>query len=241
MKTILFLIGLIPLFLQAQQKLIVYDERAELRTVSAFTEIRVEGGIDVYLSPDPIQKLVVSAATDAFRNNIITEVDGKQLRIYQRSDRKGSSGVNKKMKVYISAPVLEKIVAIGASDVFVQGVLKGKVLNLQLSGASDFAGAVEVDQLVISQSGSSDARLNGKAKSMDIVLSGASDLKGFDCRANAVKAYVSGASKLEITVDEELSVMASGASDVIYKGKGVIKKQTVSGASTLKALDSERL
>lgn len=238
MKYLLLLVGWMPFWVRAQDKQIVFDDMVEVRALSSFKEIQVEGGIDVYLSPDSKQKVVVSASTEAFRRLIITEVVGNTLHIHPAPQRRYSS-INRKMKVYISIPVLEKLTASGASDVFVQGILKAASLVLNMSGASDFAGAVQVDQLLISQSGSSDIKLNGSAKKMQVTVSGASNLKGYDCIVDDLIATASGASTIEITANGELELNASGASDILFKGTGVVKKQVSTGASSIKALRKE--
>lgn len=223
----------------SQQKIIL-DNNAEVRQVAHFSEIEVEGGIDVYFSPDVKRQLVVSATPVVIRNLINTEVIGNRLKIYSSPDRRHVAW-GRKMIVYVSAPYVEKIIANGASDVHIQGILKVEKLTMQLSGASDFFGSVKVEDLSIQQSGSSDVTITGEVKSMKVVLSGASDLNGFQCQADYLNANVSGASNLQITVNEELDVSASGASDVRFKGKGILKKQSSSGASSIKAVDSERL
>ncbi len=237
MKKWMFIFILLPSFLTAQEKTIVYDEMAEERKLPAFTELSVEGGINVYLSPFGKQAVAVSAREAGFRDLIVTEVEGGRLRI-RMGTRKGSSRGDMRLKVYVSVPRLEKIIANGASDIFVNGILKGDELQIQLNGASDFAGAVDVEKLRIQQTGASDSRLSGRVNQLQVQLSGASDMKSYGCAVNDLEAMVSGASRLEVNVNRELTVTASGASDVFYKGKGVVKKLTSTGASTIRAVIS---
>lgn len=236
MKFILLLIGLSPFCLLAQDKMIVYDEMIEERSVGAFSEIQVEGGIDVYISQDPRQKVVVSASTEANRDLIITEVEGNKLKIHSAPTRR-YNGENRKMKVYISSGELKRITASGASDIYIHGILKGKKMSIHLSGASDFAGAVQFEELAIAQSGSSDAKLSGAVNNFNAVVTGASDLKAYACKVDKLKAVASGASQIEITVEKEMDLVASGASDIYYKGKGVVIKQVSTGASSIKSVD----
>lgn len=228
LKFILILLILSPLCLSAQDKLIIHDANAQERKLPSFSKINISGGIDLYLTPDERQTVVVSG------EGIKTEVNGSELKVY--SERSFKMG---KRRVYISIPVLEKLVSSGASDVYVKGILTGKDLQIHFNGASDFSGAVKVENLVLQQSGSSDITLSGSVTQMDLVLSGASDLNGFDCKVEVLNATVSGASQLDITVHKELNVTASGASDVRYKGRAVLKKQITTGASSIKSVDSE--
>ncbi len=75
--------------------------------------------------------------------------------------------------------------------------------------------------------------LTGTAEKLSIEANGASSFKGFDFAANYCDAHASGASDITITVNKELSARATGASDVHYKGNGVIRDIKTSGASSV--------
>lgn len=217
--------------LRAQDKVIVNDPHAQVRNVGSFSEISVGGSIDLYLSPDDHEVVVVSASDPQLRDRIKTYVEGNQLKI--GFDSKGfvrwPSGM--KLKAYVSFRALSKVTASGSSDVYVNGVIKGEKLAIHLSGASDFKGAVDVAELTLDQSGSSDSQISGRATRLKVDLSGASDLKGFELQTDYCDIEASGASDSQITVNKELSVHASGASDVSYKGSATTKEVHTSGAS----------
>ena len=59
------------------------------------------------------------------------------------------------------------------------------------------------------------------------------DFKGFDLATNYCDAEVSGATSVNITVNKELYANASGASDVRFKGEGLIRDIKTSGASNV--------
>jgi hypothetical protein len=75
--------------------------------------------------------------------------------------------------------------------------------------------------------------VSGTAMQLTIDASGASDFRGFELSTDYCDAKASGASDINITVNKELSAHASGASDVQYKGGGVIKEIKSSGASSV--------
>ena len=110
---------------------------------------------------------------------------------------------------------------------------------MQLSGASSLKGEVKFTDLVIGQSGASDSKITGSVTNLDIDVSGASDFKGFDLITENCKAEASGASDIRITVNKDLRVNASGASDVEYKGSAMISDFKTSGASSLKKRNSK--
>jgi hypothetical protein len=218
---------------EAQDKVVVNDPNAQLRQVSGFNEISVSGGIDLYLSPDEKETVVVSANDNRYRDRIITRVVDNRLEIYY--DNKGNMRWpdNMKLKAYVSFKTLQKVKASGSSDVYVNGVIKSDKLDISLSGSSDFKGAIKVGELVLNQSGSSDSRLSGSADRVRIDISGASDVKGYELVVNYCDAEASGASDIQITVNKELSARASGASDINYKGNGVINDVKSSGSSSV--------
>lgn len=220
--------------LKAQEKVFITDPNAQKRDVSSFNEISVSGSIDLFLSPDEKETVVVSANDNRYRDRIVTRVVNNRLEIY--FDNKGNFRWpdNMKLKAYVSFKTLQKIKASGSSDVFVNGVIKSENLELSLSGSSDFQGAMHVESLVLHQSGSSDSRISGKAERIKIDVSGASDVKGYDMEVNYCEVEASGASDIQITVNKEMSARASGASDIYYKGNGVIREVKSSGASSVK-------
>jgi hypothetical protein len=157
-------------------------------------------------------------------------VDGI-LRISYNSNGSWGSG-NKKLRAYISVKQLDKLTVSGSCDVFIKGTLKSDELLISQSGASDLKGSsFDVQRLTISLSGASDMTIGGKAARLKVEASGASDFKGYDLTAEFCDADASGASDIHITVNKELNVKASGASDVKYKGDALIRDMKTSGAS----------
>ncbi len=219
--------------LAQEEKIIVNDKNAQARNVSGFKEISVAGGIDLYLSPDDKETVVVSASDEKYRDHIVTRVVDGRLEIYF-DERKGWRWPsNMRLKAYVSFRSLKRLLASGSSDVFVNGIIKSDQLRVDLSGASDFKGAIDVNELVMEQSGSSDSRISGRADRLKIGVSGASDMKAYDLQVNYCDANASGASDIQITVNKELSAKASGASDIEYRGSGLTKEIKTSGSSSV--------
>jgi Putative auto-transporter adhesin, head GIN domain len=216
----------------AQQTMIT-DANAEQRTLTgSFNAIKVSGGIDLYLSQYETESVAVSASEDQYRERIKTVIENGTLKIYYDGDKMWNTG-NKKLKAYVSFKNLENLTASGASDVVVAGSIAVTALRIDCSGASDFKGAVKVDKLTIELSGASDAKISGTASEVSIQSSGASDVKAYELVTDNCTAKASGASDINITVNKELNVNVSGASDVFYKGSAVIRDMHSSGASTV--------
>mgnify|MGYP000984081485 CR=1 FL=1 len=235
MKKVFFLLTVLCFSTIAfTQKQFVVDPNAEIRTVNgSYNKIIVSGGIDLYLSQSDKEELAVSASEEKYIAGIKTKVEDNTLRIYYEGDKIWNNR-NKNMRAYVSFIELQKLEASGASDILVAGEIKVPSLQLKLSGASDFKGSVTVSTLTMDLSGASDVNINGTASVVNIESSGASDIKGYDLVTDVCTAKASGASDVNITVNKELNAHASGASEIYYKGSGVIKEIESSGASSIK-------
>lgn len=229
--TILLL--LLPAVLMAQKQ-VINDPNVQPRTIGSFHAIKVNNAIDLYLSQSDEEALAVSAVKEEFRDRIKTVVEDGVLKITYDDDAKWWKG-NKKLKAYVSFKTLDRLIATGASDVIVNGTLKVNDLAISMGGASDLkiAGTLEANSLDITLSGASDATINGKVNKLKVDANGASDFKGFDLVSDNCEVDASGASDVKITVNKELNARASGASDVHYKGDGVIRDLKTSGASSV--------
>ena len=232
-KLFIWLAGCFLMLTAHAQKTIINDPNAEVRPVKGFHGIEVSNAINLYLSQGDQETVVVSANDLKWREYIRTEVDNGILKIWLDT-RKWSRG-NVKIKAYVSFTNLDRLSAAGASDVFVDGVITGDDLFIDLNGASDFKGAINVKHLRLDQSGASDAHVTGIVSELaEIHSSGASDVKGYDLTIRNCSVHASGASDIRVTVHNELTADLSGASTVFYKGEAVVRDVRTSGASAVK-------
>ena len=234
MKKLLFFV--VSVFLAGSvfaQKTVINDPNAEIRNVKGFHAIQVSHAINLYLTQSNEEAVAVSAKDTKYRERIRTEVKDGVLKIWYDNDGWKWDNGNKKLKAYVSVKTLDKLSASGASDVLVDGTITGDRLDIDLSGASDFKGAVKLNELNLDQSGASDITISGSAGKVTIEASGASDVKGYDLITENCNAHASGASDIKISVNKELSAHASGASSIYYKGTAVIRELHSNGASSV--------
>lgn len=223
---------IVSVSLNAQETLhVVKDARAQERKVADFTAIQVSGAMDVYITQGKQTALAVSASSDDARNAIITEVRGNTLYISLKYNM-GNSWKNTQARAYVTIVTPEMIDVTGASDINIVGVLKSNDLLMKLSGASNVKGDVDLNNARFILNGASDCKLSGKASRMKLQVSGASDFKGYDVKCDIAELTVSGASDVQVTVEQEISVQASGASSVHYKGTPQIRNASIVGASS---------
>lgn len=236
-RFLVILLGCLVVGDVSAQETIIHDANAEVRHVSGYHGIRVSNAFDLYLSQGSEETVAVSARDSVLRTYIRTEVVDGILRIWldeKRWKRLGTRLGNNKLKAYVSFTTLDEITASGASDVYVDGIIGGDKLDLDLSGASGFKGAVKVGTLEVEQSGASNSHVTGIVSGQAVIrTSGGSELNGYDLMIQDCDAHASGASNIYITVSKGLTADASGASSIFYKGEGVLRESHSSGASSV--------
>jgi hypothetical protein len=213
----------------------INDPNAEVREAKNFSAIKISSAFDVYITQGNEESVAVSASETKYRDEIEVKVDGGILSIGLKKNgilKKWNNG-KMKLKAYISFKQINKLNVSGACDIFFQGTVKADDLGIEMSGASNIKGEFDVKKMDIGLSGASDMKLSGTVSDLKIEASGASDFKGYELTANYCDISVSGASAVQITVNKELSAKASGASDVRYRGTGLIKDIKTSGASSV--------
>lgn len=239
MKQLLLFIALVfaGSLLQAQDLMVVNDKNAEVRTINgSFHGIKVSHAIQVFVKQGNDEAVVVSAVDEKWRNRIKVEVKDGILRIWFDNDgvRWNWNMGDKKLRAYVSVKNLDMIDASGASDVKIDGLLKGNQLNVKLSGASSLKGELSYSKMKVEQSGASGSNVSGRVNELVINSSGASDFKGFDLTSDYCIAEASGASDIKVTVTKDLKVEATGASDIDYRGGAVISSFKSTGASSVR-------
>jgi hypothetical protein len=232
MKKLVAIVSAVLLSAAVYAQPTVSDPNVQLRDAKNFHAISVTNAFDVYLTQGNEEKVAVSAGEAKDLDHIIVEVKNGVLQIGWENKGKWVKG-NKKLKAYISFKEIDKLKASGACNVSIVGVLKANDLLVDMSGASDLKGKLDTKQLTFDISGASDIKITGTAAKLDIEASGASSFKGFDLSTDYCNARASGASAIRVTVNKELSATASGASDIDYKGTGVIRDIKTSGASSV--------
>ncbi len=238
MKNILVLFFLVVSFNGiAQDKVIFNDEHVVLRDVQDFQSVVIKGPFKVYYSTDAESQVAVSAKDNDSRDRITTKVSGGTLYVSLDNSSVKWWGVNKEFKVYITAPKLNALTVSGAVNFVVVDILRSTNFSLILSGASNFSGKIESEEIKANLSGASDCKVSGSSNKLDLVCSGASGFKGSDLKVDKADLDASGASSIKIHVIETLKAHASGASSIQYKGAPKMYNQSASGASSIKQMN----
>ena len=104
----------------------------------------------------------------------------------------------------------------------------GSELRYKASGGSDAKFKTStLNSSYFHLSGASDIKIKGEAKNLKIIASGASDISALNYKVNKANVKLSGASDAKLFVTDELSITASGASDINCTGNPKILEYNV--------------
>ena len=257
-KIALFACLFMAFTVHAQTKMgVIYDENVQLRKLPNFTSIRVSNAIELFISQSNKTEVAVSAKSEEYRNRIITEVSGGTLIIRMADNRWWKFGnEDYRIKAYVSVKDLYAITASGATNIKIvnglsseklkinlegasdlKGDIKAGTLLADLSGASSFKGTVQANAFSMKGSGACAFEVSGSGDDLILDVSGASSVKMYDYLVKGASVDASGASSVKINVSGILTLHATGASSIDYKGAAAIKDMQSSGASNVKHRD----
>jgi len=106
--------------------------------------------------------------------------------------------------------------------------------SLNVSGASKADVDVRSKYADVKASGASQVVLRGAYTLLEIEASGASLVKAFDAPAEVGDVNASGASSIRVAVSQRLKAVATGASNVTYRGNPAVLDSRPSGGSTIR-------
>jgi hypothetical protein len=202
---------------------------------SNFTTIDASNAFDVvvYLT-DSVEKVEVEA-NENLQSYITLEQVGNTLKVKMEDGIDINGEATTRLNVWI--PSLQGIKGSGASSFLILNTLESELLGVELSGASSFEGQLNVVTVNANLSGASQFKASGTVQTFTGDASGASQFGSFNLVLKDLILELSGASLAEFTVTETISVKASGASNLYYKGNATVVSQDLSGASNLEQVN----
>jgi hypothetical protein len=203
----------------------------ETRDVSGFTGVHASTGIDVYLSEGNEFEVRVEA-DENLMEVILTELKGDHLVV--KTDRVNIRRAKSK-KVHVTLPELKELKISSAGDCVGKTPFRCDDLRLSISSAGDLTLEVEADRIFLDISSSGDARIAGTTNELDASLSSAGDLSAYDLIAKKVSVNVSSAGDARVHATEEISMNASSAGNIYYRGDArVIHSRSSSAGDIVK-------
>jgi Putative auto-transporter adhesin, head GIN domain len=208
------------------------------RTVqgTGFTGLRLAGMLDVELTEAATYSVRLEGPSSVL-DELVAEVRGTDLVIRPRQDEWRWNSKNGTVRVYISAPGIERIDLSGSIRLNTPGPLTSSRLALDLSGSGRCDVKLKNSELSVSTSGSSDVALHGQTSQLNLSMSGSGKVYAFDLAANDVQIATSGSADVEVSANGKLDVASSGSSDVRYKGSPTKVNVKTSGSGKVVQVD----
>lgn len=201
----------------------------ESRDISGFSGVLISSGIDVYISEG--ERFEVNVEADENLLDVIeTTMSGNMLEV-------GTDRVNirnaKSKKVHVTLPELTILKISSAGDCKGQTLFHCDDLELSVSSAGDLSLEVEARRIDVGISSSGDVKLAGEAEELDASLSSAGDLHAYDLQAGTVRVSVSSAGDARVYATDEISMTASSAGNIYYKGDAKVVRSSKSSAGDI--------
>lgn len=205
--------------------------KEETREAAPFHSLDISGAYKVHIKPDNYSSIKVKADENLLEH-IETYVNDGVLHVKSEAnfDR------YRALDLYITMDEFERLKASGASEIGSQGVLKGKNVKLDFSGAVEAQLSINAEELEGDFSGACEVKLNGNARKMSVETSGAVEVDAEDFKTEKCRVEMSGAGKATVFVTQELDIDVSGAAEVNYRGNPREVKQDISGAANINKL-----
>lgn len=185
----------------------------EIRDVGSFNGIDAGGAFDIQLSQAEATKVVVETEAKNLEkirtvvNNGILEISSKGIR---NSD---------KLAVYITTPGVDYLDIHGAASLEGITPLRGSMLRIKASGASDLNLEVYYDEVKSDVSGAASLKLKGEARLHNLEVSGAADALAGGMQTETSRVSSSGASSASVKASTEVVSSTSGAGTIDLVGK----------------------
>jgi hypothetical protein len=238
-KTVGLLVAILGLVAtaQAQEKKTVVGSGnviTEARQVSGFHAVEVSGVGTLVLSQGEKESLRVEA-DDTVLPYLISEVKDGKLHLHIKNNV--SLKDTQPIRYLLTVRNIDTLTLTGATAGEVSR-LKTDRLQLTLTGAGRCKmEAQEIGKLTVLVTGAGEIALNGKADNLNLTMTGASRYAGSDFAVQDAQVKITGASYAVLHSQNSLSVSATGASKVEYRGKPNVKSH-VSGVSKVLAIEN---
>ena len=208
----------------------------ENRNVGQFSGIDVSTGVKVIFTQESNTSVKVFADADKL-NNVITKVENGVLKVY--IDNKGTKNLRfKNLSVNVSSPKMERIKASSGSNFTTVNQITGKEMtldassgsavigkfqisgtsNLEANSGSNIKASISSDKVLVKSSSGSSVILEGNTQYIAIDASSGASCKTDQLRANVGVVESTSGSSASVNAKDKLTVKASSAGSVRYKG-----------------------
>ena len=179
--------------------------------VETFSKVSLSGPLNLNITQDNNQKLIISAPPEVYEEMKIEVVDETLEIGFKRNIT--CFEVDEETWINITVPDINDIFISGTSEIVSEG-------------------DISLDNLQITISGVATIELSGESNNQEISVSGTVNVYNFGLYSENVIIDVSGVGEFEVYATETLDITVSGVGTIKYKGTPTIE-QNVSGTLDL--------
>lgn len=187
------------------------SEAAKELDYKGFDELDIGGALKVNVAQSEQYYIRIDGNSEALAQLDI-KLNNDKLMV-----RQGSIGDVSDITIEIGMPDLQMLEVGGACVVSATGFV-GDKLKLKISDAAELNAEFTTTDLQLELESSAQATLNGEAKQIKAILSGASELDAHSLHATSADMTLSGKSRAEIYASDQLDSQLSEAAYLSYKG-----------------------
>lgn len=184
---------------------------SDVRQVSAFTAVALDGPFAVEIEVGPAQSVRVEG-DDNIASRIVTEVSGEVLKL----STSGSFRTERPLKVVVTTPALVAVEHSGSGSMVVRGI--------------------HAERFTAGVSGSGAVELAGRADALVASVDGSGSLAATELVTISATVALSGSGSAEVHASQKVVANVSGSGSVRYTGGAQDVVKDVSGSGRVEAL-----
>jgi Putative auto-transporter adhesin, head GIN domain len=188
-------------------------------TVTDFDRIEVDGAFDVSVETGKSPTVRASGSTTAV-DQLLVEVRARTLRIRPARTNWGGWPGEKPAapKIKVTAPALKDASLRGSGTLSVSRMRAATVRVFQVGGGQVLVGAVESDQIIVSQTGSGLVTLSGKALLGKVTSDGSGRIAAERLSIGDLTLQSGSAGALSLLAVRSAKVVSNGSGEIVILG-----------------------
>ena len=206
----------------------------ELRAVTGFQAVALEGAVTVKVSLAAQERVQVSASGKGHEavETVVESRKGVPTLVIRQTGSWWSRKTD--AVVTVQAPQF-KALGVAGSGLMEAQLSNQPSLLLLMAGSGDLnVKGLTAHQVEVNVAGSGDVRVHGAAQSLSVSVAGSGDAWLKDLEAEDVKVNVAGSGDARVNARQRLRVSVAGSGDVRYSGEAKDIASTVFGSGTVK-------
>ncbi len=204
--------------------------REEVRSVGAFSSVRMSGSGNLFLSRGAETRVVVRVDENLLPYLETRVVDG-ELRVGFRSGI--STQRYERLEVEVTLPELRKVTFSGSGTILGRTPFEGDAMSLLIDGAASLEMEVRVETMKATLAGTGSFDLSGSARDLQVEIAGSGEFRAGRLAAETAVVHISGSSRVETNAARALEVKIAGSGVVEYRGDPSVQV-TVSGSGSVR-------